>query len=896
MLAHDQLCADHITHSLIRFLFVVGLILAAEGISSAETSILDRSPVKTIYIIQLSHCDIGFTDTQAAVAKVSAETIDRAIELCAEDPEYKWTIESLWQLEQWTAGKKQSEIERLMSLVKSGRMSLSATYAGMLSALMGSEELCRSMYFAERLRSGYGVEIVTAIQNDIPGYSWAYPQVLSKSGVRYFVTGINPLIGAGADVPTKDRPFYWEGPDGSRILSYICSDVPSSGSGYLMALWDYGWGAGGRAEETVPALLERLEKDGYPYDAILVMAGTGDNAGTNLAMTRGAREWNAKHPSPKMVVATPEEFLRHMEGKYAERFPVYRGDWSGLWDQNAQGIPYGTALARRVHDELPAAEALASCADILGLRKYPRPDLDSAWENVITFDEHSGGGGWPGTLTKEQTLEGDITALGYAKSAFTNASRVLRTSLEALSSAVKTSEDGVFVWNPGPHTRSGLVRLRLDEKQFHKTFELLDSATGKAGPYQKVKPTREFIFTADDVAGLGYKTFMLRPLPHPHTPTVPHSVRVGSTYMENEFLRLEVSADGVVTSLRDKLTGRELVDAKSRFGFGQLVQAWSGSMGPTPGEGVALESPSIKTGLAGPLAASLVITDPKSPLARTEIILNAGEPIVRFRHSFDLRRTPYAAHGQGGLIYDIAYPFDLPGAELQFDTAAGLLDPEVDYMPGARSIILVQHGGDISNSEQGISFASRQAFMWEFGRVNWLWGTPIPPDSTCLMMRLLSKHDEAQYKEGIGPRRVEPGSPNVLAYDTAFFIHAGDRDSARSFLSSEANPMPAVPISANPGGSLPASGQFIQVDAPKCDLLAFKKAEVGDGYILRLMETAGTGSTLVAGPALCRIKGARLLDNVEREMGVLPVERGRVQVSLRPREILSLKLTFSTGR
>jgi hypothetical protein len=303
----------------------------------------------------------------------------------------------------------------------------------------------------------------------------------------------------------------------------------------------------------------------------------------------------------------------------------------------------------------------------------------------------------------------------------------------------------------------------------------------------------------------------------------------------------------------------------------------------------------VRIGLAGPLAASLIITDPKSPLARTEITLNAGEPIVRFRHSFDLRRTPYVAHGQGGLIYDIAYPLDLPGAELQFDTAAGLLDPKGDYMPGARSIILVQHGGDVSNSEQGISFASRQAFMWEFGRVNWLWGTPIPPDSTCLMMRLLTKHDEAQYKEGVGPRRVEPGSPSVLTYETAFLLHASDRDAARGFLWSEANPMLSAPISANPKGSLPAFGQFIRLDAPGCDLLAFKKAESGAGYILRVTETVDREADVHIRSGILRIQSADFLDIVERPIRRLPVKDGALSFTIKPREIITLELTLQKG-
>ncbi|MDI6827858.1 MAG: hypothetical protein QME62_05165, partial [Armatimonadota bacterium] len=659
----------------------------------ADSSILERSPIKTIYIIQLSHLDIGFTDTQAAVARISAETIDEAITLCEKDPDYKWTIESLWQLEQWMKGKTPEQIAHLMSLVKRGRIGLTACYAGMWSSIMGAEEICRSMYFAERLRRDYGAVIETAIQNDIPGATWAYPQVLRKSGIKYFLMGVNNFIGAGAEIPVKDRPFYWEGPDGSRLLTWICSDFIGKESGYLLGLWEYGWGKGGRAEETVPKLLEHLEEVGYPYDAILIIAGTGDNGRTNLAMTEGAREWNSKHETPKMVIAQPDDFFAHMEAKYADRFPVFKGDWSGLWDQNAQGTPYGTSLARQVHDMLPSAETVASFADALGLRKYPSQEIESAWENVITYDEHSGGGGWPGTLTADQTREGNITALGYAQTASKLTSAVLRDSLRVLSSEVKTNRKCVFVWNPAPYSRTSIVQVG-----------------------------NNFIL-AKDVPGLGYKCY---------EPSADYNypVSIGPNYLENEHLRIEVGENGLVTSLKDKHTGLELVDRKSKYGFGELIQASKGYTGP-----VKFSKPIIKVRQTSPLAASLVITDAKSPLSKTEITLCSGEPIVRFKHKFNLQRTPYVSYDDGSIKYDIAYPLDIPQGKLIFDTPAGMLNPEVDYMPKANRILNVQHGGDITGTEVAVAFFSRQAFNWEFEGINWLWGTPIPPQTTELMVR-----------------------------------------------------------------------------------------------------------------------------------------------------------------
>lgn len=867
--------------------------LLSGGRALAESaSILERSPVKTIYIVQLSHLDIGFTDTQSAVAKVSAQTIDHAIELCAADPDYKWTIESLWQLEQWTAGKSGKELETLFSLVKAGRIGLTALYAGMWSSTMGPEEVCRSLYPAEHLRSVRGVDISSAIQNDIPGCSWSYPQALRKAGIKYFLMGVNNFIGAGADIPVKDRPFYWEGPDGSRVLTWICSDFIGKESGYLLGLWEYGWGKGGRAEETVPKLLERLEEIGYPYDATLVIAGTGDNGGTNLSMTEGAREWNSRHSSPKMVIAHPDEFFEHMEKKYQNRFPVYRGDWSGLWDQNAQGTPYGTALSRQVHNELPATEVLATLADVLGLADYPDSFLRSAWREIITFDEHSGGGGWPGTLTYEQTLEGNITALSYAKTAQKLTRSVRTRSIAAVSSSIRTPADSIFVWNPAPSDRTALVRVKLDEAWFSRTFRLLDPDTGASCAYQKVKASRDIIFVARNVPGLGYKSFILSQSAEQSGSTRVPCVRVRSSSLENDYVRVSINEEGYVTSLYDKRSGRELIDKESRLFFGQLIQSSKQFSGP-----VQSGKADLRAGLCGPLAGSLVITREENPLASTEISLNADEPIVRLRHTIDVRRIPYHGYDDGAVKYDIAYPLNIPRAKFVFDTPGGFLDPTRDFMPGANRIVNVYRGGDIAGESVGVSFYSQQAFNWEFEQMNWLWGTPLPPQSTCLMMRLLSRQNETKYKEGVGKVDEEPGAPSLLVYEVAFRVHQGgmepDRANLESFLASEANRPVALQIRANPKGTLPPSGTLIHINGRGVSLLTLKKAEDGRGYLLRLMETSGKQSRISISPGLAAIRDAHMADIVERSTRSLSLVGGRVTLGLSPHEIATLRLNLS---
>jgi alpha-mannosidase len=47
--------------------------------------------------------------------------------------------------------------------------------------------------------------------------------------------------------------------------------------------------------------------------------------------------------------------------------------------------------------------------------------------------------------------------------------------------------------------------------------------------------------------------------------------------------------------------------------------------------------------------------------------------------------------------------------------------------------------------------------------------------------------------------------------------------------------------------ALPLEASFLQVDAPNVTLMAFKRAEDGDGYVLRLMETQGRETEVTVG-------------------------------------------------
>ncbi len=84
------------------------------------------------------------------------------------------------------------------------------------------ESLVRQLLVGKRwFKQDYGVDVRIGWNPDSFGYTWQLPQIYKKSGVDYFVTQ------KMAWNDTNQLPFklfWWESPDGSKVLAYFPHD------------------------------------------------------------------------------------------------------------------------------------------------------------------------------------------------------------------------------------------------------------------------------------------------------------------------------------------------------------------------------------------------------------------------------------------------------------------------------------------------------------------------------------------------------------------------------------------------------------------------------------------------------------------------------------------------
>jgi alpha-mannosidase len=876
-----------------------------------------KTNIKTIYIIPSSHWDLGFFAPPEEVLPMLKPHLDQVVADAKADPEFRWTIESVWQIREWLARTKDPrEIQDFVDLVKKGQIQVSAVFGSMHSEFLGAETLNRLAYDDKALEKQLGIKTDLAMMDDVPGFTLRLPQVLAGSGVKYFVTGSNLFLFGGTTLSPAHVPFYWQAPDGSRVLTW---QTQSRFGGYTEALADYyldppalepytkehfypkEWEGLPRLEimqRGVDKLLKKYGDANYPYDAVMILFLHDflPPAQEEDSMLPGIREWNASGRQPRIVMATPAEFFQHLESTYGDKFPVYSGDWSGLWSEVKTNSPRISAAIRWTEDHAPAAEMLWTLLTFKEGVSYPAGNFEAARLDVLKYDEHSGAAqvGWPKLMSRAEIDQQNKEYAQYARDAESGINQLVDDGMQALFSQTNDapSADNVVVFNPSSWERDGIVDIAVPDRQ---KVQVRDVATKQLATAQRDGP-RQWSFLAQNVSGTGYRTYALEfssADEHARANSKPGDVEVESRYYR---VRIRES-DGAVVSVFDKLLGVDLVDPKSVETFNALSR-WN-PFGALP---AALGKPEIARE-DGPLSSSLIIRRPGSYWPETRITLPTHEKLVEFRNTLDRARMPYVASLQPGEYYSFDFPvkFDGPAA-IWVEDGAGYHEIPDDYLPGARTDAAApQHSlvlsGDSAGKKITIVLAQRESF---FDYLPGLPGAKGPGKFLNLVRALaLRKQDEGDTRDlgMVNFANLEPGfDGEPLRFTFALTSNESSPEGLPIFTESYQTaaaldlPLLAARLLPHTAPAKPA-GAFFTLSASNVAIAAFKPSTDGnpDHYVLRLQEIAGQNTDVQITTPLQVSEAARTNLTEDEVLSALPLP---IKISITPHQTITLRLTI----
>lgn len=897
----------------------------AEFILKADKKVYDRrkmswTPKKhwKVYMIPIAHHDFGYTDTIENVLRRYEEFYEDILRFCEEtedwpfESKFRYMIEGAWSIQHFIENRSEEVVRKLVRYLKEGRIEIPALFGNEITALCGGEELIRLMYPSFRLKRRYGVPIRSASITDIPGLSWGLPTVLAGAGVKYFFAGLPTYFEWGrSDIHTfwdeeavlrpHGRPdaFRWQGPDGESVLVYYQGGYGCwSPSSYEEAL------------NQLPKLLSDMEEMGYPFSVVRFGFGCGDNIPPDIRISYIVREWNDRWAYPKLIVATNSIFFEELE-RECEDVRTFKGELPHTdYVVGAISTAKETGINRITHDRLQAAEKFATIASSLDGRPYPAEDIRKAYDNLMLYDEHTWGMAYPMGPLQDWNWS-DKSRCAYKAAGLTHS--ILSEGIERIAGLIELKEEGshIIVFNPLSFGRTDVVRV--PRFTVEEPFELIDEETGEDVPYQIVKLDNpqapvpysayryamgrvsrpelfELVFVAKDVPPLGYKTYRL--VPKDEAISFTTGLSIGENSLENRFFKIILDPQtGAVASIYDKELGREMVDEEAPHRLNQLVARWveSGEM-ETPGRA------EIRKGQTGPVYGSLVVSGrgPGCPQLSQEIILYDGIKRIDFANRLLKDSTPFLE------IY-FAFPFKIDRPSFRFEGTNSIIRPFVDQFPGSNTnYYTMQHWVDVSNGEIGVTFSSVEAHLVEFGG---LWPCYVsqahhgvtPPDFGREFIRpdelkrgyIYSFCLDSNFRTNFQP--VQQGD---MLFRYSITTHRGGwrEGEARNFGWAIGNPLIPVRVDGGREGVLPLAMSFCQVDRTNVLILTLKRAEDGDGIILRLIETEGKDVTVTLTIPFLTISGAYRTNLVEEDEGKLPFTEHTVTAPVKAFGITTIRI------
>ncbi len=169
-----------------------------------------------------SHIDAAWLWPWTETVDVVKRTFGTALQLMYEYPQYTYT-QSAAAYNEWMAQKYPDMNNEIKQRIKEGRWEI---VGGMWVEpdlnMPDGESLVRQLLVGKRwYKQAYGVDVRIGWNPDSFGYTWQLPQIYKKSGVDYFVTQKMTWNDTN-QLPFKY--FYWESPDGSKVLAYFPHD------------------------------------------------------------------------------------------------------------------------------------------------------------------------------------------------------------------------------------------------------------------------------------------------------------------------------------------------------------------------------------------------------------------------------------------------------------------------------------------------------------------------------------------------------------------------------------------------------------------------------------------------------------------------------------------------
>lgn len=794
-----------------------------------------------ITFVGQGHIDTAWRWTIRESVRKTAKTMANTISLMDQYPEYVFAF-SQPQLFKFAKDHYPDLYEKMKEKVKNGQLEpVGNSWVEMDVNIPSGESLVRQILYGKQFfQKEFGVVSNVFWMPDVFGYSWALPQIIKRSGMKYFYTS------KLCNNDTNRFPhtlFQWQGTDGTRIPAYVQR---------LNYNGDY-------SPQTVDTIYSRFDQKNVS-EQLMMTYGFGDGGGgPTYQMLETGRRLQQYPGLQNTRFGTSESFFAQTDALQPQ-LPVWNDEMYFEFHRGTYTSQSNTKKSNRKNELLyRRAELAASIAANLWQAHYPFEKLLSGYELLLTNQFH------------------DILPGSSIHSVYEQAERDYRevasigTQVEDQARAVwqaniRHEAGDIIVFNNLGWNRSETVSIPYDKKD----AAVVDAQTGEGIPCTvadiDAKPT--LTFAAADVPAMGYRVFRLTQA-QPGTPQVGLIHDTG--HMANDFFDIRLDDQGNIVSIVDKAAGREVLQ---KCEVPSCLRIFEDKPSCESAWNIDLEYKNKQWLLNKAQSVEIVENTPLKGVLRVVRCFNLSTirtDITIFKSS---RRIDFVTHAdwqETEKMLKAEFQVDVLSSKAAYEIQFGAIERPTHWNTSydkARFEVCGHKWADLSESNYGVALLNDCRYGYDI------------KDSRMRITLLRS---------AIDPDPVADKGVHTFTY--SLLPHRLDWRQAGVVNQGYALNEPLQPVLCSQGVTqgMGQSASFLHCDADNVVVDTVKAAEDGRGIIVRVYEATGgkTNTTLTTALNVTQAIECNLMEEDEQP---LPLQNQALCFNIKPFEVKTFRL------
>jgi alpha-mannosidase len=809
-----------------------------------------------VHLIGHSQIDYAWLWNASEAARKTARTFASVLQLMKEFPEFKFS-QGQAILYDLIKAEYPELFKQIKQRIAEGHWeAMGSVWVEPDCNIPSGESLVRQILFGKRyFRQELGIESDVLWLPHSFGFTWALPQILQKSGVKYFATS---ALTSNDTTQFPFTSFHWQGIDGSKVLTHLP-------------------GVGLEGQITPKSILQSgkpaLEQP--PVSPVLQTYGFGDGGGgptkENIELAVILKSITGLTSSK---LSSVQEFFKQME-EQAENLPTWSGE---IYLEGSRGTYTSQALIKKQNRQcerhLYNAELLSTIATVFGkkasARRYPQNEIEQAWKKLLR--------------NQGNTVISGISIADVYKDSERDYQSIGKTCSEIVGHCIQTlsrpgkkgrSEFHYAVFNTLGWQRNDYVEISIKSKE--KNFDATDGQ-GNPVAFQILDRTGKesrLLCYVENIPAFGFKNIIVTPRPTAGEKS--EEWKMSAHGIESPFFKARFDNNGLFTSIYAKHVRRELLQKGKR---GNMFQTFKETPKPWEIKNIDADFEKHRIELWKLKQIKYVERGPLRATVRLELRSESGSILTQNIHFYHkLPRIDFVTAlrwRERQTLMKVAFPLNLKSSkatyEIQFGAVARPTKPTTDAEK-AKFEVPAQQWADISDAKYGVSVLNDCKYGYD------------AKESTLRLTLIRSPHYPHPVESGTNDTELADQGEHKFCY--SLYPHSGDWIAGKTVARAHELNNPVLVFPNIAASSIPV---LIQSSKPNIVIDAIKKAELSSDIIVRMHEAHGTAAEISLRLGI-DVKEAAECDLEENDQRTFKVQKGAFSIKFKAFEIKTIRLT-----